>query len=84
MAQGALQGWLHLHVAELGDGKVQVLQRLSPLPGIVLQEQLGELKPGEGDLGPKPNFLASSAMKRTISGSQMLAGHPSWAVFCCY
>ena len=24
--QGTLQGWLHLHVAELGDGEVQVLQ----------------------------------------------------------
>ena len=30
MSQGALQGRLHLHVGELGDGKVQVLQRLFP------------------------------------------------------
>ena len=30
--QGTLQGRLHLHVAELGDGKVQVLQ-----------EQLGDI-----------------------------------------
>ena len=28
MSQGALQGRLHLHVVELGDGKVQMLQRL--------------------------------------------------------
>ena len=43
MSQGTLQGWLHLHLAELGDGKVQVLQRLCLLPGIVLQEKLPEL-----------------------------------------
>jgi len=36
MSQGTLQGRLHLHLAELGDGKVQVLQRLSLLPEIVL------------------------------------------------
>ena len=40
MAEGALQGGLHLHVAELADGEVQVLQRLGPLVGVVLQEQL--------------------------------------------
>ena len=40
MPQGAFQRGLHLHVAELTDGEVQVLQRLSPLVRVVLQEQL--------------------------------------------
>jgi hypothetical protein len=43
MSQVTLQGWLHLHLAELGDGKVQVLQRLCLLSVMVLQEQLPEL-----------------------------------------
>jgi hypothetical protein len=46
--QGPLQGWLHLHVAELVDSEIKVFQRLSPLLRVVLQEQLGKLKPGEG------------------------------------
>ncbi len=31
--EGAFEGRLHLHVAELADGEVQVLQRLGPLFG---------------------------------------------------
>ncbi len=43
MAQGTLQRRPYLHVAEFGNSKVQVLQSPSPLPGVVLEFQLGSL-----------------------------------------
>ncbi len=36
VAEGAFQGGLHLHVAELADGEVQMLQRQGPLVGVVV------------------------------------------------
>jgi hypothetical protein len=38
-----LQRRLHLHVAELGDGEVEVLDGGVMLVGIVVEENLGEL-----------------------------------------
>ena len=58
MAEGALEGGLHLHVAELGDGEVQVIEGVRPLVGIVLKQQLGELEAGEGDFGPEAGVPA--------------------------
>ena len=49
--QCSLQGRLHLHVAQLGDGEVQVLKGLGALVGIVVQHQLGQLEAGDRDLG---------------------------------
>ena len=51
VSERPLQGWLHLHVAELGEGKVQVADGLRLLLRVVLQQQLGELKAGEGYFG---------------------------------
>jgi hypothetical protein len=41
MAQGALEEGLHLHLAELGDGEVEVLDGGGALVRVVLQQQLG-------------------------------------------
>ena len=54
--KGALEGRLHLHVAELGYAELQMLASLVTLVGIALQQELGELKPSEGNLGPIANF----------------------------
>ena len=53
VAEGAFQSGLHLHVAELADGEIQVLHGLGPLVGVVLQQQLAKLKAGQGYLGPE-------------------------------
>jgi hypothetical protein len=37
MAESALQRGPHLHVAELGDGRVQVLQRFGFLVGVTIE-----------------------------------------------
>lgn len=42
-----LQRRLHLHIAELGDGEVQVGNGLGPLIGIVVEQQLGQFKAAE-------------------------------------
>ena len=38
--EGAIQGGLHLHVLELGNGEFQVFQRLVSLVGVVAKEKL--------------------------------------------
>ncbi len=49
---GLLQRRQHLHLAELRDGEVQVLDRLIALVGIVVKQQLGELEAYERYLRP--------------------------------
>jgi len=39
---GLLERRLHLHLAELGDDEVQVIDGLGPLGGVVVELQLGE------------------------------------------
>src|SRR5688572_7047702 len=56
--QRPLQRRLHLHVTQLGDSEVEVLDRDGALVGIVLQQQLGEVEAYEGDFGTEPHFLA--------------------------
>ena len=51
MAQRPLQRRRHLHVAELPNGEVEVLQGLGALVRVVVQKQLCEVEPFEGDLG---------------------------------
>jgi hypothetical protein len=41
---------LHLHLTKLAYGEIQVLQRLGLLVQVVIKEQPGKLKPGEGKL----------------------------------
>jgi len=50
VSEGTLQGGLHLHLAEFFDVEVQVLEGFSLFIWIMLQQQLGELEPGEGEL----------------------------------
>ena len=42
-SQRPLQGRLHLHLAELFDGEVEVLKGVLLLSRVVVQQQLGEL-----------------------------------------
>jgi len=49
--QSTLKGRLHFHLTELPDSEIEMLQRLGLFVRIVRKEQLGKLKPGEGDLG---------------------------------
>ncbi len=46
--QRPLQCGLHLHVLELGDGEVEVLDSGVALVGVVVEEQLGEMGAGQG------------------------------------
>ena len=54
--QRPLQRRLHLHLSELVDGEVKVLQCLCFLIWVVLQEQLSKLEAGEGQLGAEPHL----------------------------
>ena len=56
MPQRSFQRRLHLHVAEFGDGEVEVVKGFSALVGVVLEQQFGELEAGEGDLGAKTDL----------------------------
>ena len=49
-AQSTLEGRTHLHVAELSDDEVQVLDRFDLLVREVLQQQLRDLEPRESGL----------------------------------
>ena len=44
MPQRPLQRRLHLHVAQLGDGEVEVLDGRNMLVGVFLQEQFGQIE----------------------------------------
>ena len=50
MREGTIEGGLHLHLTKLAYGEIQVLQRLGLLVQVVIKEQPGKLKPGEGKL----------------------------------
>ena len=54
--QRPLQRRLHLHVAQLGDSEVEVLDGGVVLVRVVLQQQLGEVEAYEGDLGTEATF----------------------------
>ena len=71
MPQRSLQGRLHLHLAELADGEVEMLQRFGALAGVVRQQQLGELEAGEGDLGAEPD-LGAEFQGLVIVGARLL------------
>ena len=47
--ESTLQGRLHLHLTELTDREIEMLQRLSLFVRILLEEQLGKLEPREGE-----------------------------------
>ena len=51
MAEGALQGGLHLHVAKLGDVEVQVLQRLGRIYVARPPRPVGAPEPPNGRTG---------------------------------
>lgn len=57
-SQRPLQRRLHLHLAELSDGEVKVLQGVLLLSRVMVQEQLGELKAGQGQLRAQPHLGA--------------------------
>ena len=44
MARGALERRLHLHLAELTNGEVEVLDGGSALVRVVLEQQVGEIE----------------------------------------
>jgi hypothetical protein len=56
MAQRPLQRWLHLHLAELAYGEVEMLQRLPALVWVVFEHQLSELEAREGKLGAEADL----------------------------
>ena len=56
----ALQGRLNLHLTELPDGEIEMPERLGLVVRVVREEQLGKLKPGEGDLGRDLSRVAIS------------------------
>ena len=58
MPQRPLQRRLHLHVAQLGDSEVEVLDGGGVLLRVVLQHQLGEVETYEGDFGTEAHLLA--------------------------
>ncbi len=61
--ESTLHGRQHLHLTELPNGKVKVLQRLGLLVRVVLEEQLGKPKPSERNLraeSPVAISIASS------------------------
>jgi hypothetical protein len=51
MPKIALQRGLHLHLTELFDSEVQILQDFFLFYWVVLQQKLGELEIGEGQFG---------------------------------
>ena len=53
MREGTIEGGLHLHLTKLAYGEIQVLQRLGLLVQVVIMEQPGKLKPGEGKLSAR-------------------------------
>jgi len=53
MPQRTLEGGLHFHVLELGDGKVQVLQSFFLFSRVMLQNELGKLEAGKRQLRPE-------------------------------
>ena len=61
MPQRPLQRRLHLHVLELADGEVEVLDDLGMLVGVVVEEQLGEAETGEAISGRKRIFSQTSS-----------------------
>ena len=50
MLERPLQARLHLHVPELGDREVELLEGCGPFLGVVLEQQFSELQSGEGEL----------------------------------
>src|SRR5439155_6120562 len=59
-----LERRLHLHLPELGDREVEVLDRSDALVRVVLEEELGEMETGEGDLGAEADLGAD--LKRLV------------------
>src|SRR5262249_45829741 len=57
-AQRLLERWRHLHLPELRDGEVEVLQSLAPLIRVVVEEEVGEPKASEGDFRTELDLLA--------------------------
>ena len=58
MLEGPLERRLHLHLPELGDREIEVLDRCRALVRIVLEEELGEAEASEGDLRPESDLGA--------------------------
>ena len=54
-AEGRFQLWLHLHLAEVVDGEVKVLDGLGMLVGVVVQQELCEVKSVQRHLRSGPN-----------------------------
>jgi hypothetical protein len=51
--QRTLQRRLHLHVAELGDSEVEVLDGGVVFVGVVVEEEFGEAEANQRDFGPE-------------------------------
>src|SRR5207247_368668 len=58
VAQRALERRLHLHLAELPYGEIEVLDRGRSLVREVVEQELGQAEAGKGDLGAETHFLA--------------------------
>ena len=71
--QRALQRGLHLHLAELVDGEVKVLDGLGVLVGVVVQQETCEVKSGQGHLRSGPN----TDHTRGVAGART-----SWNFLC--
>jgi hypothetical protein len=56
-AKCPLQRRLHLHVAQLGDGEVEVLNGGVVLLGVVVEEHLSEIEMAQGKLGAEAQAL---------------------------
>jgi hypothetical protein len=70
VAEGAFEGGLHFHVAEFGDGEVEVVEGFGALFGVVLEEELGELEAREGDLGAMSD-LGADLQSLVIIGASL-------------
>ena len=69
--QRPLQRGLHLHLAELVDGEVQVLQRNGAFPGVVLQKELGKMEASERDLRAEAD-LGGGLLGLNVEGTRLV------------
>ena len=58
MTEGPLERWLHLHVSELGNREVQMLDGFRSPVWVMAEDQLCEPKASEGKLGTVTSFSA--------------------------
>jgi hypothetical protein len=58
MPEGTLQGGLHFHVTEFGDGGIQVGDGFGLFLWVMFKEQFGQLQPAEGQLRPEAHLGA--------------------------